>query len=409
MILKTDWRRMPMRKNSKKAKFREALFFLIIALVLALITAGVVRLMQTRRQYNAAAGLSEVEQYEDAVHDYDALGDYRDSERRKQEAETLRAQKEYEAGQRNLVSGNLLRAAMRFGSAGDYLDARSQSFELWDRLARRNTLAAGERHTVALLESGSVVAAGDNSNGACNVSFWSDVVAVAAGADFTLGLKSDGSVLLAGEVNDSFARTVESWQDIISVNARSDTAVALKSDGTVLVAGGSVPQSELNDWAYISDVFLCRSGAVVGLKIDGTLAVAGSRSDSGLAEIQTWSGVRYAEGDFGLHSDGRMLSVSEDYDVSDWENILEFALDDDFIVGVRTDGTVAVAYRSGGAARLPLTEWTEIVEIAAGDGYAVGLKNDGTAIATAPEEAHDYGQCDVSGWRKIRIPLSVAS
>ena len=43
------------------------------------------------------------------------------------------------------------------------------------------------------------MATGDNEDGQCNVSDWRDIVAVAAGNFFTVGLRSDGTVVAAGD------------------------------------------------------------------------------------------------------------------------------------------------------------------------------------------------------------------
>ncbi|MBR6109932.1 MAG: TIR domain-containing protein [Clostridia bacterium] len=50
-------------------------------------------------------------------------------------------------------------------------------------------------HIVGLKEDGTVVAAGSNTNGQCNVKNWTDIVAVFAAPGRTVGLKSDGTVV----------------------------------------------------------------------------------------------------------------------------------------------------------------------------------------------------------------------
>ena len=50
-----------------------------------------------------------------------------------------------------------------------------------------------------LKEDGTVVAAGYNEYGQCNVSDWKDIVAISAGDGYTLGLKTDGKVVTAGK------------------------------------------------------------------------------------------------------------------------------------------------------------------------------------------------------------------
>ena len=42
-------------------------------------------------------------------------------------------------------------------------------------------VSAGENHTVALKSDGTVIASGNNSDGRCDVDGWSDIIAVSAG------------------------------------------------------------------------------------------------------------------------------------------------------------------------------------------------------------------------------------
>ena len=65
-------------------------------------------------------------------------------------------------------------------------------------LPEEGIVAAGNGHTVGLKADGTVVAAGDNYYGQCEVSAWTDIVQVAAYAMRTLGLKADGTVVAAG-------------------------------------------------------------------------------------------------------------------------------------------------------------------------------------------------------------------
>ena len=51
--------------------------------------------------------------------------------------------------------------------------------------------------TVGLKSNGTVVAVGYNADGECNVSSWTGIIQVAAGDD-SIGLKADGSVVATG-------------------------------------------------------------------------------------------------------------------------------------------------------------------------------------------------------------------
>ena len=58
---------------------------------------------------------------------------------------------------------------------------------------------AGYDYTVGLRSDGTVVAVGDNGYGQCDVGAWTGIVQVAAGGYHTVGLKSDGTVVAVGE------------------------------------------------------------------------------------------------------------------------------------------------------------------------------------------------------------------
>ena len=74
---------------------------------------------------------------------------------------------------------------------------------------------------------GTVVAVGDNESGQCDVSDWTDIVAVSVGDYHTIGLKSDGTVVAVG-ANDIGQCDVSDWTDIVAVSAGSGCTVGLK-------------------------------------------------------------------------------------------------------------------------------------------------------------------------------------
>ena len=68
-------------------------------------------------------------------------------------------------------------------------------------------------HTVGVKEDGTLIAAGYNAQGQCNILSWTDVVAVATGFSHTVGLQSDGTVLAVGH-NWAGQCDVSGWADI---------------------------------------------------------------------------------------------------------------------------------------------------------------------------------------------------
>ena len=113
---------------------------------------------------------------------------------------------------------------------------------------RPTGMSAGGDHTVALRSDGTVVAAGANDDGQCDVSGWSDVVAVSAGDFHTVGLRSDGTVVAAG-YNDYGQCGVSGWTGVVAISAGDYHTVGLRSDGTVVAAGDNdAGQCDVSGW-----------------------------------------------------------------------------------------------------------------------------------------------------------------
>ena len=61
-----------------------------------------------------------------------------------------------------------------FGSMPEVKDSREIAIELWSNYNPQK-IAAGQNFTVALKTDGTVVATGNNADGQCNVSDWSNI------------------------------------------------------------------------------------------------------------------------------------------------------------------------------------------------------------------------------------------
>ncbi len=300
-------------------------------------------------------------------------------------------------------NGEYKKAAIAFSGVGDHKDARERSFALWNDIAERQTIACSGERTVGLKSDGTVVAAGDNYSGQCDVSDWTDVVAVACGGDHAVGLKSDGTVVAAG-YNKFGQCDVSGWTDVVAVACGSAHTVGLKFDGTVVAAGDNLyDQCDVSDWTDVVAI-ACSSNNTVGLKSDGTVVAAGDNED-GKFDVSDWTDVvAIACGSWhtvGLKSDGTVVAAGDNYsgqcDVSDWTDVVAVACGGYHTVGLKSDGTV-VAVGDNKDGRCDVSDWTDVVAIACGLNHTVGLKSDGTVVAVG----YNYsGQCDVSDWTDV--------
>ena len=240
------------------------------------------------------------------------------------------------------------------------------SLSIDNALLNETTLSTYRTNTVGLRSDGTVVAAGSNEDGECDVSDWRDIIAVSTGNGCIFGLKANGTVIAVGNNLDEQCE-VSNWTNIVAVSAGQWHTVGLRADGTVVAVGST---------------------------IDGQCSVSGWRDIVAVS----------AGSDFtaGLRSDGTVVATGQLFDVSGWKDIAAISAGGAFLAGLRPDGTVLVTVPQV----LDVSAWTDIVAISAGGSHIVGLRADGTVITTKYTGEYNYGQCDVTGWKDIRLPVT---
>lgn len=133
------------------------------------------------------------------------------------------------------------------------------------------------RKSIGLKGNGTVVIAGDEAYyRQKNVSNWQNIVAINASAYYMLGLKDDGTIVAAGNLPDELCPVLE-WTDIIAISATNDLAVGLKEDGSVVCCANNAEAPNELDWHDIVAITTYTCWAI-GLKADGT--VVSSKADS---------------------------------------------------------------------------------------------------------------------------------
>lgn len=147
------------------------------------------------------------------------------------------------------------------------------------------SIAAGYLHTLALLEDGTVIASGENGDLQCNVESWTDIAAIYAGTDFSLGLKTDGTVVMAGRHNWS----VSGWTDIANLAAGDYFAIGITAEGSLLSAGmenaiGPNTPNTISAWSNIVQVS-AGNDHFIALCNDGNARAAGKTDKN---QISIW-------------------------------------------------------------------------------------------------------------------------
>lgn len=118
-------------------------------------------------------------------------------------------------------------------------DASNTLVKMLQEITGVTAIASGGKHLLLLCNDGTVKAIGNNTQGQCEVRFWSDIKAIAAGSGHSVLLRSDGTVKAVGS-NSSGQCNVSGWTDVIAVMAQRDYTAALRADGTILCTDSTV-------------------------------------------------------------------------------------------------------------------------------------------------------------------------
>lgn len=308
-----------------------------------------------------------------------------------------------------LEANKLGDAAIAFGKLAGFSDARERSFEIWDKIAVRDTISASGAHTVGLKTDGTVIAVGENSTGRCNLEDWSNIVAVSAGDYHIVGLRIDGTVLAVGN-NEHGQCNVNSWNDIVAIDTGYDYTIGLKIDGTVLAVGNNtLGQCNEEDWINIVAIS-AGYNHTVGLRADGTVIAAGWNEgiQDTQCDVSDWTDIVAISAGYGytiaLRND-RTIAVagwnSESMNaINKWSNIIAIDAGNYHVVGLKTDGSIlTMGDNMNGQCNAHV--WTDIVAVSAGGWHTAGIKFDGSLIAVGN---NGYGQCNISYWTDIQMP-----
>ena len=377
--------------------------------------------------------------YREVKHDFEALGDYKDSREKANECKRL-AQKwlddqaaeearrkrnkiiaviavvaiaaiavttravllsnRYNAAVEMVQNGQYDEAIAAFKAAGDYSDAATKVKEL--QYQKGESLLAADDYDGAIA---AYQAAGDYSDAATKAkeAQYKKGEAMLASGDY------DGAIAAyqaAGDYSDAATKAKElQYQKGERLLVEQDSEAAAQVFASAVGYQDALKRSYQIRYRDLHEGKIAAGEAhTVGLKADGTVVAAGWNS-SGQCYVSDWTDiVSIAAGDehtVGLKADGTVVAAGSNWNgqckVSDWTDIVSIAAGNVHTVGLKADGMV-VATGKNDDGQCNVSDWRDIVSIAAGDSHTVGLKADGTVVATGK---NDHGQCKVSDWTDI--------
>lgn len=313
----------------------------------------------------------------------------------------------------------------------DYKDSNEFILDCKKRLKRKtnsNILAAGLRNSLAITNKGTIKTAGKNGYGQLNVETWENIISIDMYGTLTIGLQENGVAKIAGTYDKKEISDLTIWNDLIDVAAGEQFVVGLKYDGTVIAAGHSNDgQLKVDNWERVIDID-AGSRFTVALTEDKKLLFAGL--DNGQAEEfernkDEWEDVinisaSGSEKGFwgsghtvGLKSDGTLVAVGDNTygqcdfsDTEKWSDIIKVVAGDWYTVGLKSNGTVVMTGENSPKCNYidedMLKNHSDIVDIAAGYGQTLLLTNEGEIICFGFD---DDDKCsDINGYRGAILP-----
>ena len=261
-------------------------------------------------------------------------------------------------------------------------------------------IAGGYKHLVSLRDDGTVLAAGSNDSGQCNVQDWESIAAVYAYDSITAGLRTDGTVVVAGR--DALNESVSSWRDVTMLALGINHILGLTQDGRVLSAGTNLSGCcETGDWENIVSVWADDSLSI-GITEEGRVKIAGSLYYGMLEEeqnevkerISSWTEIRQVRINsgniYGIRQDGTVLC---DGRMDEWnrdqiemlEGVVSLAVGDGYFVELCADGTVQKAGYCRPEIEQEIEKWKDIAALAGTETSLACLRRDGTILVTEPD------------------------
>jgi alpha-tubulin suppressor-like RCC1 family protein len=245
-------------------------------------------------------------------------------------------------------------------------------------------VSAGTSHAVALRADGTVVAWGDDSNGATGVpSGLKNVTAISAGNYFNLALKRNGSIVGWGH-NFNGQASPPNLDDAIGIATANSASLALRSNGTVVGWGNnfygvtSIPVGLTNVSAIAAG-----QGHVLALKHDGTVVGWGANYTpiQGLTNVISIDAGHVNS--MALRSDGTVVVwgwnlFGENNSPSNLSNVTAIATDYGRCLALKADRTIV------GWQDAPPNSLTNIVVISAGESPSLAVEETGVFIYSHP-------------------------
>jgi hypothetical protein len=230
---------------------------------------------------------------------------------------------------------------------------------------------------------------------------------VAMGKTHVAAVMADGTVI-AGGTDDVFQCNVSAWRDMVAVAAGDAHTLGLKADGTVLAAGSNAfDQCDVVRLSEVVGVYAFGHDSVFVFN-DGTADSVG-RSKWDLSEFNDIVSVtQYPEGVIGIRTDGTLALAcyAGDEDMQREREWLLAQTDVVQVISTYINGSIALKkdgrlYKSGEPDNY-FAQWRDVVSIAnVTDGFAI-LCADGTVRMLSYDRTKPRISSNADNWQNIK-------
>lgn len=217
----------------------------------------------------------------------------------------------------------------------------------WENVSK---VVAGYMHAAAMTSDGKALSGGIDYYGECLLENWSDLIDIGAGKYFTVGLRKDGSLLLAGK----FDADLSGIDNVKAIAVSNSTVALLMKDGTVAVYGNN-DKGQCNTQAWSNIKAISASDTLtVGITSDNRAlctdgftyqnteqAVCGQDS---FYAIKNGNAYLCKKGEIAkkasLYLTKAMASAPSEAEVTIDPSLVKIWANDEFTVAVNSDGTI---------------------------------------------------------------------
>lgn len=382
--------------------------------------------------YEKALKLKDEKKYQEAAEIFSQLGNFNDSREQYnacKEALNKLYEKIYNEAKNNFEEGSYEEALKSFSILQEYnyLDSGEYAIQCQDRITRLSmatTLLAWGRYSVGIGKD-SIYIAGDHKS--VDFSEWDDVISVAGGESALIGLKIDGTVVIANWTDDEqLFDECKYWKDIVDIAAGDHYVIALDKNGKVF-GKGAENKDFLNfeAWKNLKIVDIASGWChVAGVDDSGKVHILGKGAKEQEQQIESsvWPKIikisagggnnTQAGHTVGLGIDGKIYAVGNNSfgqcDVTEIAGYYfkDVAAGDRHTVGLLNDGSVVTIGHDGTINYInqnpdeKIDNWKKVVAISAGSDFSLALKVDGSVYAAGAET---QGQLDARKWEDIFV------